>query len=100
MVVVTKDGEQIRGDERYNYLDDINFIIMARVTDHNTASEEDIVTIYPLWAYSSEADAKANGIIKQRLSKRSDSSKETRSYRVVPVYEVNIDAISGVGIVE
>ncbi len=96
MVVVTQQGEYIRGDERYNYLDDINFIIMARVTDHNTASEEDVVTIYPMWSYSSEVKAKANSIIRSRPSYQKNSLRETRSYRIVPVYEVNIDAISGI----
>ena len=49
MVVVTKDGEYIRGDKRYNYIDDINFIIMARVTDRNLSSEEEIVTLSIKW---------------------------------------------------
>lgn len=89
-VVVYDDGREviITGDDRYNYLDSINYVVMI------TNRYEEEKTIYPIRSYDDEEFAKL--FVNQWRSKKRKDSGFSQSISIVPVYDVNIKSITGV----
>lgn len=89
-VVVYDDGREIiiAGDDRYNYLDSINYVVMI------TNRYEEEKTVYPIRAYDEEWYAKT--FVDQWKSKRRKDAGFSQSISIVPVYDVNIKSITGV----
>ena len=95
MVVFTPDGV-ITGKERYDYLDCINWVVMVRENYNNTASKTQTVTIYPKAAFETKDEAEKN-LYRSGVSPNIMQSSLSVIYseKIVPVFEVNINAISG-----
>ena len=97
-IVIENDDETeiIRGDDRYDYLNSINWILMVKVISRNSAAETVDETMYPQFACPTKE------IAERYLQKRSQgghgSNSYTYNYRVIPVTDVDIDAISGLPI--
>lgn len=89
-VVVYDDGREriITGDDRYNYLDGINYVVMIT----NRYGEEK--TVYPIRSYDDEEFAKL--FVNQWRAKKRKDSGFSQSISIIPVYDVNIKSITGI----
>lgn len=97
-----------KGDERYNLLDWMNYVLMAKVVYTNLGSGEKMVTIYPMYAGDDEDVLKAFMPNEERSNKfkedyRStkqkkilETSRVNRTFKIVPIMDVDIASISGV----
>lgn len=95
MVVKTPDGD-IRGDDRYNYLNYMNYVIMVKKNYYNRAADTHEITIYPLYTLS-DFDL-AEGYVHRYNRRFKDTSlSETETYYQIPIWEVDIQSISGIG---
>ena len=99
MFVVFKDKDgrmhMEKGDDRYKYLDKINWVIMVRDTYRNTAAETTETTIYPVMAFETEKEAKEYGYSKWG-SNGGFSIRSSRSYKIIPIFDVDLNSISGI----
>lgn len=88
----------ITGDDRYNYLDSINYVVMI----YDSIGDEKYKTIYPIRSYPTEKEAEQFAKHKRGKLTNNDyytNHKQdlgTRTCKVVPVYDVNIKSITGV----
>lgn len=78
------------GDERWEHLQQINWIVMVHIspTNRNVPDPRDLDTIYPIRSFNKKDDAEL--FAKQRTDKDNHITA-----KVVAVTDVNIDAISG-----
>lgn len=99
VAIPDEDGYRyITGDERYNYLNLINFVVMV----HDSSASTNETTDYPVRSYPNEKDAAdfAKAWAGKITSEKIDMSKTLigrRSCKVYPILDVPIQKISGIG---
>lgn len=83
-------GAPVQGDERYNYLDKINWIVVAY--DYYDNGEK---TIYPYRAFDQEWAA---NMFKDYLYRNNDNDSRgnRRQFKVMPITELSFDTITGI----
>jgi|GEM_PF-1753043 len=97
-----KEGQEwlIKGDDRYNYLPYINYVVMVRQTfgDEYSPDGRD-VTIYPIRAFDSKKEAEdfAQSHFFGKTAKEEYARYSLwRKAKVVPIVDVDIQSISGI----
>lgn len=101
MQVITYDNygyEQIiTGDDRYNYLDSINYVVMI----YDSIGDEKYKTIYPIRSYPTEKEAEQfakhkRGRLTNTVRDNYEQVLGRRTCKVIPIDDVNIKSITGV----
>lgn len=92
MAVSTPDGT-VSGEKRFDYLPYINWIVMVKDTYHNTAADTTEITIYPVCSFETKEQAEA--FVRPRQTSKSNSTTNTRTFSVKPIYEIDIASITG-----
>ena len=83
-------GAPIQGDDRYNYLDKINWIVVFY--DYYDNGEK---TVYPYRAFDSEIMANMFADSYKRL-KNNNSLGLRRQVKIMPITELDIKSITGI----
>lgn len=101
MQVAVWDGNSYRyimGDDRYKYLDQINYVVMV----HDSSFKTDEITDYPVRSYPDESAAK--DFAKQYRGDRTSTTPSGRTFvigkrmcKVYFIHDVPINKISGIG---
>ena len=87
----------ITGDDRYDYLDSINYIVMI----YDSIGDEKYKTTYPIRSYPKKEEAEQfakhkRGNITHTVRNDHTQTLGRRTARVVPIRDVNIKSITGV----
>lgn len=91
-----KNWVVVKGDDRYNYLDKINWVMMIRQSYHNRAADTTELTVYPIRAFNTKEEANNFGWKPSSSRVTDDVLTATRSVKVIPIWEVDVKSITGI----
>ena len=101
MEVVFYDNEtqkwvNVSGEDRYNYLDEINWIMMVHQSYHNSAADKTETTIYPIRSFNEQMEAELFGWKPRSGRDKDDVLTSTRTIKVIPIFDVDVKSITGI----